>query len=130
AVIDAVTGGLTWIPNSDQLGPHAITILVVDSGGLDDIENLIVNVMAPPFPVRPVLASIGPRTIEDGQLLTFIASASDANDGQNLTFSLENGTGQMPQGAVIDPTTGVFTYRPDLDVGPNTFTFDVVVTDD
>jgi ELWxxDGT repeat protein len=78
----------------------------------------------------PVLAAIGNQSIDEGQPLTFTATATDANAGQTLTFSLDNGTsGQVPAGATINATTGVFTWTPTEAQGPGTFTFDVVVTD-
>ncbi|MBX3301370.1 MAG: putative Ig domain-containing protein [Nitrospira sp.] len=78
----------------------------------------------------PVLAPIGNQTIDEGQTLTFTATASDADEGQTLTFSLDPGsTGQVPTGATINPTTGVFSWTPTEAQGPGTYTFDVVVTD-
>ena len=78
----------------------------------------------------PVLNLIGNQSIDEGQPLTFTATATDANAGQTLTFSLANGaTGQVPVGASIDPTSGVFSWTPTEAQGAGTFTFDVVVTD-
>jgi hypothetical protein len=57
----------------------------------------------------PVLAPIGDKTATAGQLLTFTATATDADAGQTLTFSLIN---LVPAGAAIDPATGVFTWTP------------------
>ncbi|MBX7133899.1 MAG: putative Ig domain-containing protein [Fimbriimonadaceae bacterium] len=73
----------------------------------------------------PVLDAIGDHEVREDRLLTFDASASDPDVGQTLTFSL-NGA---PYGAYINPTTGVFTWRPSAIQTTQTYTFDVVVSD-
>jgi hypothetical protein len=75
-------------------------------------------------------AAIGNQTISEHLPFTFTATATDADAGQTLTFSLANGTsGLVPAGASINPTTGLFSWTPTESQGPGTFTFDVVVTD-
>ncbi|MDJ1498096.1 malectin domain-containing carbohydrate-binding protein [Cytophagaceae bacterium DM2B3-1] len=71
----------------------------------------------------PVLNPIGNQSFIIGQTVSFTASASDADNEQSLTYSLENG----PEGASIDPVSGVFRYTPDS-IGIITVT--VRVTDD
>ena len=73
----------------------------------------------------PVLDPIGPQSGDEDTLITFTATATDADlPVQVLTFSL---TGTVPAGAVIDPTTGVFTWTP---ADPGEYTFTVQVCDD
>lgn len=60
----------------------------------------------------PVLAPIANTVINEGQLLSFGASATDA-DGPSLTFSATSG---LPAGASLDPLTGLFVYMPGFDV--------------
>ncbi len=72
----------------------------------------------------PTLAPIPTQTVNEGSLLTFTASATDPDDGQTLTYTLDPGA---PAGAAIDPSTGVFTYTPDD--GPATYQVTVRVTD-
>ncbi|WP_135606233.1 disaggregatase related repeat-containing protein, partial [Methanococcoides sp. NM1] len=55
----------------------------------------------------PVLNSIGSRTLEVGNSLSFMVSASDADD-DTLTYSA---TG-LPAGATIDTTSGEFSWTP------------------
>jgi hypothetical protein len=78
--------------------------------------------IVPPPNTAPVLDPIGNKSVNEGSLLTFTATASDA-DGDPLTFSLDG----APSGASIDPITGVFSWTP-AD-GPATHTFRVVVSD-
>ena len=55
----------------------------------------------------PVLAPIGNKSIEEGSLLSFTVSATDA-DGDTITYSAVN----LPAGAAIGATTGVFKWTP------------------
>ncbi len=63
-------------------------------------NNLIPN-------TAPVLASISNRSVHLGQIVQFIASATDAESAfQTLTFSLSN----APAGATINATSGTFAW--------------------
>ena len=76
------------------------------------------------------LDPIGNRNVDEEATLAFTATATDADlPAETLTFSLANGTaGSVPAGAAIT-AVGVFTWTPTEAQGPNTYTFDVVVTD-
>ena len=74
----------------------------------------------------PVLAEIGNRTIDEGSLLDFLITATDADAGQTLSYALDAGS---PPGAAIDPQTGRFTWTPQEAHGPGNFTIFVRVTD-
>jgi len=74
--------------------------------------------------VPPVLGAIGNKTINELTLLTFTATATDAN-GQALTFSLD---ANAPAGAAITPG-GLFTWAPDESRGPGIFPVTVRVSD-
>jgi ELWxxDGT repeat protein len=121
----------TWTPTADQVGSHSLTLRVTDNGSPTLFAEQVVSVTVEAIPNQaPVLTAIGNQTISEHLPFTFTATASDADAGQTLTFSLANGTsGAIPAGATINPTTGVFTWTPIEAQGPGTFTFDVVVTD-
>ncbi len=70
----------------------------------------------------PVLAAIGNKTIKRDSLLTFKATATDADAGQTITYSLIG----APAGATIVATTGNFSWRP---ATAGTYTFKVRATD-
>src|SRR5438105_6737854 len=75
----------------------------------------------------PVLASIPDYTLAEGTLLTFTAHATDADlPAQIMTYSLLAGA---PDGANIDPLTGVFTWTPLESQGGANFLITVAVTD-
>ena len=127
ATIDPTTGVFSWTPTSGQLGDHTVTVRVTDDGTpvLDDFETFTINVGQDPNQ-NPVLGAIGDQTVDEETELSFTATATDADLGDALTFSLDAGA---PAGATIDPTTGVFSWTPtETQDGDHTVT--VRVTDD
>ncbi|GGH12871.1 putative Ig domain-containing protein [Paenibacillus segetis] len=122
ASINPVTGVFTWTPTEAQ-GPGSYTFTVrVSDGMLIDSEQITVTVND--VNAAPELAAIGNKTINEGALLTFTATATDL-DSAILTYSLVN----APTGASINAMTGVFTWTPTEAQGPGSFTFEVVVSD-
>ena len=120
-------GTFVYRPNAGFVGTDSFTYKAND-GSLDsNVATVTITVTAAPVVNRPpVLTAIGNQTATEGQQLTFTATATDADAGQTLTFSLQD---TVPAGANIDSSTGVFTWTPTEAQGPGTFTFDVVVTD-
>ncbi|MBI2665300.1 putative Ig domain-containing protein [Candidatus Woesearchaeota archaeon] len=119
-------GVFTWTPTEAQ-GPGSYTFDVVvsdnTSPALTDSETITVTVTE--VNVAPVLAAIGPKSVNELAALTFTATATDADlPANSLTFSL---TG-APTGASIT-SAGVFTWTPTADQGPGTYSFYVVVSD-
>jgi hypothetical protein len=69
----------------------------------------------------PLLTSIGNKTVNEGQMLTFTLSATDA-DGDPLLYSA---TG-IPGGASFNPATRIFQWTPDYTQSGNySMRFDV-----
>ncbi|MCQ5374204.1 MAG: putative Ig domain-containing protein, partial [Candidatus Methanomethylicia archaeon] len=82
----------------------------------------IQEVNRPPVLTIPSL----PSSIDEMVEWTFDADAFDPDvPPQTLTFSLVG----APEGASIDPSTGVFTWTPSEAQGPGTYTFNVTVSD-
>ncbi len=74
----------------------------------------------------PVLAAIPPQTVNEGNLLTFTASATDDSlPSSILAYSLIG----APFGASINSATGVFTWTPTGVQGPGGFNFTVRASD-
>jgi hypothetical protein len=128
AAINPATGVFTWTPAEGQApGVYTFAVRVTDDGipNLSDQKPVTVTVIDVNQP--PVLASILAQTATELSPLTFTATATDADiPAQTLTFGLVG----APAGAAIDPATGVFTWTPAEGQGPNTYTFQVRVTDD
>jgi len=72
---------------------------------------LIVNLVNEP----PVLAPIGNKTVNEGEKLQFVITASDPDPGDVLTLSADN----LPEGASFDQATGTFTWTPGYDQAGN-----------
>ena len=129
ATINAVSGLFTWTPTEAQ-GPNAypITIRVTDSGSPTLGNTKTFNVSVNEVNAPPALAAITDRTLNEGSLLTFTATATDPDLPANtLTYSLDAGA---PTGAAIDPKSGLFTWTPAEVQGPGTYPITVRVTDD
>src|SRR4029077_9128167 len=100
------TATIDWTPAATDIGNHAVTIHVADSGNgnlaqqLSDLQTITLRVRS--ANASPILAPIGDRSIAEGQALVFTLPASDA-DADPLTFSA---TG-LPAGASLDAATGV-----------------------
>lgn len=81
------------------------------------------------FPIggcTPTIAPIPNKTVDELTTLTFPVNATDPDiPAQSLTFNLSG----APEGAAIDPATGLFTWTPTEAQGPDNFTFEVHVTD-
>ncbi|MCJ8164629.1 DUF4082 domain-containing protein [Pontibacter sp. E15-1] len=70
----------------------------------------------------PVLAAIGDKATKVGQALNFTATATDADAGQVLAYSLVN----PPTGATINASSGAFSWTP---TSEGVYSFRVRVTD-
>ena len=102
-------------PKAQGPGSYTFDVVVTDDGTpiLSDSETITVTVNE--VNVAPVLDPIGDQTVDEQTLLTFTATATDADLPANtLTFSLSG----EPAGAAIDPVTGVFTWTPTEAQGP------------
>jgi hypothetical protein len=77
------------------------------------------------YPVS-VSHAITNRTVNEGAVIRFQALAQDPDTPSVLTFSLDPGA---PEGASIDPVTGLFTWIPSEAQGPGNHSVTVRVTD-
>jgi hypothetical protein len=128
ASIHPATGAFTWSTDeTNGPGVYTVTVRVRDSGSpnLEDSETLTITVGEVNQP--PVLNPIGPRTVSVGQLLSFTATATDADRPlQNLIFTLDPGA---PSGAMIT-AAGLFSWTPGTGQGSVTNQITIRVTDD
>lgn len=74
----------------------------------------------------PVLAAIGSKVVNEGELLEFTAQAADPDAGQTLSYSLG---ADAPAGATIHAQSGVFAWRPTEADGPGPLFITVRVAD-
>jgi hypothetical protein len=128
----AVTAGVfSWTPTEAQ-GPGTYCARIVVSDGTDsDYEDFQIAVAE--VNLAPVLAAIGPQSVDELVELSFDAAASDADlPANDLTFTLGTPAAAcvhpIAAGAVISGA-GAFTWTPTELQGPGTFCARVVVSD-
>lgn len=128
-VLNPQTGAVSWTPTEAQ-GPASVVVLVRAVDGSSDALSVVRELLLEVAEVNqpPVLATIAPVTVEEGRSVSVVASATDPDQpAQNLRFTLEPGA---PNGASIDPVSGLFQWTADDDTGAVTQAITVRVTDD
>ncbi|MBS0661392.1 MAG: putative Ig domain-containing protein, partial [Verrucomicrobia bacterium] len=129
ASIHPSTGVFTWTPTESQgPGTYNITVRVTDNavlGALSDAKTFSVTVNE--VNLAPTLAAISAKAVVAGNVVTFTASATDADlPAQTLTYSLD---ADAPAGATIHPTTGAFSWTTPANPEATPVLFTVRVTD-
>jgi uncharacterized protein (UPF0179 family) len=117
-------GAFSWTPTEVQgPGVYNINITVSDGVAIDyEVITVTVNEVNQP----PVLNSIGDKSVNEGTMLSFTATASDSDTpAQTLTFSLGSGA---PSGASIT-SGGAFTWTPTESQGPGIYSVNITVSD-
>jgi hypothetical protein len=124
ASINSLTGVFTWTPSESQ-GPGTYNFTVRASDGYLSADQAV-SVTVNEVNIAPVLASIPAQTVNEGALLTFTASATDADlPSPTLVYSLIG----APDGAAIGSGSGIFSWTPAENQGPGVFNFTVRVSD-
>ena len=100
-------GTFSWTPGYGQSGTHPMTARAADRYGLDGTGAFSVAVLdaEPPWNLPPVIDPVDPQSADEGERLAVSISATDPD--APITYSL---AGNLPDGASIDPATGVFTW--------------------
>ncbi|NNC75975.1 MAG: tandem-95 repeat protein, partial [Acidimicrobiia bacterium] len=121
-------GDYSWTTTeADGPGTYAVTLEVTDG---TDTDTVSFDITVAEINIAPVLDPVGAQAGDEGTLISFTATATDADlPANSLTFTLEDGAGSVPAGAAIT-ATGDFAWTPSEAQGPGVFSFDVVVTDD
>ncbi|MCP4371133.1 MAG: hypothetical protein GY797_23915, partial [Deltaproteobacteria bacterium] len=108
-----IPDGLPWGTGVNKFGellvvlPWAGQIIKVHLSHETDISQKV-DITIPVLPNNaPVLGAIGNKTVLEGELLEFTVTAADP-DGDDLTYAVNN----LPEGAVFDPVTQVFSWTP------------------
>lgn len=120
---------LSWVPGEDMAGDsYEVRLSVTDSGSPPMTSTAVFMLIVVTANAAPVLAPIGDRAIQAGEMLRFVAEASDEDGPADaLSYAL---SAEAPAGALIDPSSGVFEWRPTAAQDDTAFTFTVKVTDD
>ena len=121
-------GLVSWTPTEAQ-GPstNTVTVKVADNGTPSQTATQAFTVSVREVNVAPTLAAIADQSVTAGSFLTVTANASDTDQPTNtLTFSL---SGNVPAGAAINPSSGIFTWTPSTNQAPSTNAITVQVAD-
>ncbi|MDP3023965.1 MAG: tandem-95 repeat protein, partial [candidate division Zixibacteria bacterium] len=98
-------GSFRFAPSYTQSGIYNVTFITTDTVGAADSEIVAITVANVNNP--PVLDSIGPKSVTEGQVLTFRVHATDIN-GDRLILSALN----VPTNATFtDSTNGAGSFR-------------------
>lgn len=108
ATIDSLTGYFQWNVQWTEAGNDydSIRVYAKDPYGQQSYAQFNVAVTDSNGP--PVLDLLQNQTIGENTLLTIVPLAADPDTSQVLVWS----GGNLPAGAVVDPHSGVLTWRP------------------
>jgi hypothetical protein len=125
--LDAATGVLTWTPTEAQgPGNYSIKVAVSDNGAPALFATNTLNLTVTEVNTKPLLSSIPDFVLPINVPLQFTATATDSDiPAQTLTFALD----APPQGATVDPVTGVFKWTPTTAQGNQQYTLTMRVTE-
>jgi hypothetical protein len=126
-VVDPASGQLRWTTGKSSGSTNLLREVVTDNGFPPLSATGTVTVIVRHINSTPILAPISNRTINEGFRLSITNSVTDYDlPADTFTWSLETGA---PAGATINPTNGIFTWRPAANQGPSTNRIGVIVTD-
>jgi hypothetical protein len=96
-----------WTPAFGDSGNYNVTFTVTDDGSPAESDSETVTISVGNVNRPPVLSTIGSKSVDEGDLLSFTISASDP-DGDTLTYSASN----LPSGANFNSGTRTFNWTP------------------
>ena len=105
ATFDASSGLFQWDPNYGQAGHYVVTFGASDSTGLS--SSLPVEIVVDKTFRAPTLQATN-HSVVVGQPFRFQLIGTDLDAGTTLTYSAVG----MPDGATLDPGSGVFQWTP------------------
>ncbi|MEW4568952.1 PKD domain-containing protein [Tautonia sp. JC769] len=108
-----------------EAGTFTITMTATDKDGGSTTVSTTTTIAASAN-TAPLLDPVGDQEIDELTELTFVVTASDQDvPAHGLTFSLLD----APEGASIDPLTGVFSWTPTEAQGPESYSVILQVSD-
>jgi hypothetical protein len=113
--IDPDSGLIAWVPVTQQLGPHGVTVEVSDPAGFSDQANFEIMV---DFNRPPVANDDGSYSVERGDTLSIPAPGLLGNDSDPNNDPLTSQPVTGPQrGTLALSADGGFDYTPDNPTG-------------
>lgn len=124
ATLTNLGGGQAQVTGNPPVGSTGITnttFTVSDNGSGPQTDSEVVQIVIGQVNLPPVLTVPGPQSTDEGQLLSFVVSATDP-DLDPITLGATN----LPTGASFVAATGTFSWTPDFTAAagsPYTVTF-------
>lgn len=123
--IDSVTGLLTWVPDTTEVGNTWVSITALDESGASETQSFIIEVIDPYADnIAPAIVSAPTGAIYEGKLFSYQIIAEDDQPLSELTFTLENQIAGMSLSE-----SGLFTWLPTSVQAGQTFNIAVYVND-
>ncbi|MBA1419792.1 MAG: cadherin-like domain-containing protein [Epsilonproteobacteria bacterium] len=120
-------GTVSYSHDGSETTSDSFTYTIDDSVGTTSNE-VVVDIAVAPVNDAPILDPIGNQNVDELSILTFTATASDADiPADTLTFTLD--ATSLAAGMSIDANTGVFSWTPTESDGGTTPTVTITVTD-
>ena len=104
-IINSETGALLWAASPDQVGQHTVTLSADDGRGGVATQTFKIDVQPARENSIPLFATEADTTMGANEVFTYLATALD-NDNDAIRYRLLD----APDGATIDPTTGLVTW--------------------
>jgi hypothetical protein len=126
-VLDPVTGIMRWSTSEADGGAVAhVTVTATDSGSPAAAVSESFAIAVDDVNTAPVITQVGQQTLESNGALIVDADATDGDSpAQALTFSFA----EAPMGAIIDASSGVIHWMPDISQAGQNHAFTVSVVD-
>lgn len=105
--LDQLTGRLVWLPQADELGPYAITLIAIDEDGQQSTQSFTLSVNTEIQ--SPYFVSQAPLQTYVGSLYLYDADAITPIGGATLSYSLV----QAPVGMSINASNGLIQWTAD-----------------
>ncbi len=121
AMLDPLTGALTWTPAFGQAGVYPVTVNASDGS---EAGSTSFSITVTHTNLAPILVPLPPQSGRENTELTFTVAGADP-DGETTTLSASN----LPSGATFNVLTGAFQWTPSfMQAGDYTVTFTITNT--
>ncbi len=105
STFDPRTGAFSWTPDYTQAGDCQLHLAAIDPTGAQ--SEIIVDLSIADVNRGPSL-DVSNHIVKLGNTLEFAIHGTDPDTGTTLTYSAVG----MPEGAALDPSTGIITWTP------------------
>lgn len=131
ATIDALSGAISWTPTEAQgPGVYSFRVRASDNSNPSLTAEEDFSVTVREVNLAPVLSDVAAQQVDQGQELTVVYTATDADEPlNNLTFEI---VGDSRGATIADgtaPRSAVFDWTPNLEFSPGVYEFKILVRD-